>query len=488
MTRQLSAMLLRRAMTIALVLLASGAAFACNSLRDLDECSTNRDCERGTRCEVARGYCESGRPIRIGAVLPLSGTLRFSAVGVAAKEGLDLALAYLNAGDPLVLGRGIELVIEDDQSDIATARAKVESLIDEGVVAVIGPLTSSQVLEAQAPTARVEMLHVAPLAGARDLAEVGQALDQRFLFQLTTTIGDGSPLGLVKYLRDQQARSPAFPKCKNTVVIHNDDAAGVDYATTFRERFQSNGMCVRRSVPVPLARKNDYGGEVDALFAAGPDCVIVSVLPDVAGSILDEIERRGTTPAWLWAGTSLIHTQQFLDATKITDGSTPRWRADGFIGSDVDFTPNRIQYRELIAATNGARRARGQKPIAEYPSSSLNFVDALFLVALALEKAGGTADGRLLRDAFLSVAQADRGDASFSPGQIHDAIRAIRRGEKVDYSGASSDIELTTGGFAASTPIAIWRVEGGKFVEDVVEYDDRDVDEVKRGTTADGCR
>lgn len=477
-------MVIRRLASTALVVTVTLAG--CNTLKPLEDCSSDAECGRGTRCNTSGNFCETGRPVRIGVVLSLTGNLRFRAIGEAARLGLELAVDILNEEEPRVLDRGIELVFTDDESDVASAGAKTEMLVRQHVAAVIGPLTSGQTQEARKPTEAARLLHLAPLAGSEEL-RMPLPLSERFLFQLSPTIAAGSPNALVKFLLEEQVKSPAFPRCLRTFVISNDDPAGRDYDTVYRERFRTNGMCVRGGSAVPTARKADYVAEVDSLFAANPDCVVLSVHPDVGGSIFEEVERRGRPLTWMWLGNTLTHGPQFLDATRVAEGGTTRSRAEGFVGSDVDYTPNRNAYRELLAAANRLRGARGQPLLIDLPPFSLQYADALFLVALALEKAGGADDPLALREAFLAVAQADPGDESFSPGQIHDAIRAIRRGRPIDYSGGSSDVQFIEGGFMASSPTAIFRIEGGKFVENVRKYNDNDVRDVQNAT-GDGCR
>jgi branched-chain amino acid transport system substrate-binding protein/urea transport system substrate-binding protein len=87
--------------------------------------------------------------IRIGAVLPFSGGVEL--YGNQAKLGLDLAAKEINAGGG-ILGRPVEIIYEDDKTNPEAADRAVRKLIErEGVLAIVGPITSRN-LNAITPT------------------------------------------------------------------------------------------------------------------------------------------------------------------------------------------------------------------------------------------------------------------------------------------------------------------------------------------------
>ncbi|SDS37357.1 substrate-binding protein [Bradyrhizobium canariense] len=89
-------------------------------------------------------------PIRIGAVLPFSGGVEL--YGQQAKLGLDLAVKDINAAGG-ILGRPVEVIYADDKTRPESAAAAMHALIEnDGVVAVVGPITSRN-LNAVAPVA-----------------------------------------------------------------------------------------------------------------------------------------------------------------------------------------------------------------------------------------------------------------------------------------------------------------------------------------------
>ncbi|MCF8779229.1 substrate-binding protein [Vibrio sp. IRLE0018] len=80
-------------------------------------------------------------PVKIGAVLPLTGT--FSVYGEQAVKGAQLAVEQINAKGG-VLGRPLELVIRDNATDPAkTVKYSRELILNEDVFALLGPVSSS---------------------------------------------------------------------------------------------------------------------------------------------------------------------------------------------------------------------------------------------------------------------------------------------------------------------------------------------------------
>lgn len=83
--------------------------------------------------------------VRIGVAAPLSGPL--AAFGDAAVAGARQAAAAVSARGGIA-GEPIEIVVADDLGDPARARAAAQTLVSEGVVAVIGHVTAGPSLEA----------------------------------------------------------------------------------------------------------------------------------------------------------------------------------------------------------------------------------------------------------------------------------------------------------------------------------------------------
>ena len=80
--------------------------------------------------------------VRIGVVLPLSGDEEL--FGSQGLQGAQMAVSEINAAGGVLGGRPLELVIEDEKTDLKTAVEKTEKVIlQDKVTAVMGPTSSA---------------------------------------------------------------------------------------------------------------------------------------------------------------------------------------------------------------------------------------------------------------------------------------------------------------------------------------------------------
>ncbi len=121
---------------------------------------------------------EAQQPIRIGASLSLTGT--YAAPGQNQSRGYQLCAKHVN-GKGGVLGRKIEFVLYDDQSQPATGVRLYEKLITQDKVdAVLGPY-SSAITEAVANvTEKYKLPMVAPMAATTSIFKKGR----KFVFMV----------------------------------------------------------------------------------------------------------------------------------------------------------------------------------------------------------------------------------------------------------------------------------------------------------------
>jgi ABC-type branched-subunit amino acid transport system substrate-binding protein len=88
---------------------------------------------------------ESAKEVPVGVVVPLTGVHK--STGLSMKNGMELALEEIN-GSSLLDGIKLKFVEEDSESTTAGARKAYEKLIErDGVIAVLGPYTSSSTEE-----------------------------------------------------------------------------------------------------------------------------------------------------------------------------------------------------------------------------------------------------------------------------------------------------------------------------------------------------
>ncbi|MCA1906046.1 MAG: ABC transporter substrate-binding protein [Desulfarculus sp.] len=98
-------------------------------------------------------------PLKVGVNLPMTGAV--SAYGQMIWAGIQLAQEMR----PTALGRTVQLVLVDNKSDAAEAANAMNRLVDkEGVVAVLGPATSTRALAAAAIAEQRQVPMITPTA------------------------------------------------------------------------------------------------------------------------------------------------------------------------------------------------------------------------------------------------------------------------------------------------------------------------------------
>jgi branched-chain amino acid transport system substrate-binding protein len=100
------------------------------------------------------------QPLRIGFVNPLTGVL--AALAVSEVEGAKLAVARINASGG-ILGRQVELLVEDSANDVGTGVQKTRKLIDRDQVDVIlGDVNSAIAYAISQVTSEKKVFHIVP--------------------------------------------------------------------------------------------------------------------------------------------------------------------------------------------------------------------------------------------------------------------------------------------------------------------------------------
>ncbi|MEZ4659230.1 MAG: amino acid ABC transporter substrate-binding protein [Caldilineaceae bacterium] len=133
----------------------------------------------------------------IGASLPMTGG--FSVNGVKHKEGYELCVDLINEKGG-ILGRPVEIIINDNRSDTETAISQYERLINVDQVDVLfGTFSSRLTFPVSAITEQYGMVMPIPAGGALRIYE--QGFKNLFYFQVAPAEYVGSsPIGMLQNL------------------------------------------------------------------------------------------------------------------------------------------------------------------------------------------------------------------------------------------------------------------------------------------------
>ncbi len=155
-----------------------------------------------------------GEPIKIGASMPLTGG--FAIPGQKHADGYELCVDKINEKGGL-LGRPVELIITDNQSDVDTILAQTERLINvDKVDLIFGTFSSKLTFPQTSITEQAQMVNPIPSGAAVKIYARG--FDYIFYFQqLAAEYVGRSPINLINDLVDA-ADAPT-----SVAVVYADD-------------------------------------------------------------------------------------------------------------------------------------------------------------------------------------------------------------------------------------------------------------------------
>ena len=185
---------------------------------------------------MAGGAAAQGKPVKVGFMLPFTGT--YAALGVAIENGFKL---YVDEQGGKLGGQAIEYVRVDDESDPSKATDNVNKLIKRDQVDVVVGTVHSGVAMAMAKAAKDSgTLLIVPNAGAD--AVIGPMCAQNIFRTSFSNWQPGFAMGQVMANRGH----------KTAVTITWKYAAGDESVNGFKESFTKAGGKVVKDLTVPF--------------------------------------------------------------------------------------------------------------------------------------------------------------------------------------------------------------------------------------------
>ena len=218
--------------------------------------------------------------IVIGEFASLTGSE--ATFGINSSNGVELARQEINdAGG--VLGRKIEIVIEDDQSKPGQPSAAVKKLIaSDQAIAIVGEIASSRSLEAAPICQEAKIPMVSPGSTNPRVTEVGD-----YIFRVCF-IDPFQGTVMAKFTLDNL-------KAKKVAILTDvRDDYSVGLTKYFKEYFTSHGVqvVVERSFSGGGTDK-DFRAQLTSIKAAQPDAIFVPGYYTEAGLIAKQARSLG---------------------------------------------------------------------------------------------------------------------------------------------------------------------------------------------------
>lgn len=276
-------------------------------------------------------------PIRIGASLSKTG--KFAELGAEIGRGYHLCTKLANDKGG-ILGRRLELTVEDDQSTADVAAGIYDRLITgEKVDAILSPY-SSPLTEAVAGVAEK---HKLPLVAAGALSPAIWKKGRKFVFMLLTPTS-----GYVKGVIDIAARNGL----KTIAVIHENTPFPEAVARSAEGGLQGLELVGKEAYP---SGTKDFSEPLGRLKARNPDVLIAATYFEDSVAITEQLRKMDINP-------------RMFSVT--VGGGLPKFYK--LLGPSSNFIYVATQWEpEFITL-----RAGGLIPISRYYPGAQEFVDA----------------------------------------------------------------------------------------------------------------
>ena len=224
--------------------------------------------------------CIKKQPVKVGVVAELTG--KQSELGINLRNGIQLAAEEINAAGG-INGHPIELVIKDDMGTPQGAENAENAVIDEGVVAVIGHLTSNQTVEGHKVT---EERGVVLFSGTATTSLLSNKKD---LFFRTEPSNEYFADQFAKYIWQAQTIS-------NMAIIYDidNDTYSIPMAETFKSTFTALGGTVTKSIDFSGSETNDFSVIINNLLVPKPEGIFIIASPINTATIAQLIRLQGS--------------------------------------------------------------------------------------------------------------------------------------------------------------------------------------------------
>jgi len=226
----------------------------------------------------------SGKPVRVGATLSLTGFLAQTAI--VHKIASEMMVEEINGRNGL-LGRPIEYVLLDDQSKPEAARSLYEKLITVDKVDLIqGPYATAPILAAMGVAQRYGKVMIQSSMGIPKL----QTYDRAFP---ATPFGPEPNVTYPNVILDAIATFPTPPK--NMVVLTSKFPSAQFMAQGMKEQAERRGVKVAMYLEYESGNR-DFGAIAARVKEANPDLLWVGSLGLESNLLLEALRKLDYTP------------------------------------------------------------------------------------------------------------------------------------------------------------------------------------------------
>ncbi|MES1978122.1 MAG: ABC transporter substrate-binding protein [Pseudomonadota bacterium] len=243
---------------------------------------------------AAAGFVSAQQTVPIFGLVELSGTGATS--GSNFDNGVKLAVKEINAAGG-ILGRRVNYVSMDTQSNPGVAKALAQKAIDQGTYVVMGPVFSGSIMVSMAETKRAEI----PNFTGGEAAAITQQ-GNPYVFRTSFTQSTAMPK-IGNYIRDTV-------KAKTVDVIYVNNDFGKGGLDLIKKELEARGIKVPNSISTEPGQV-DFSAAVLKSKQSGSDAVFVYSNEEESARALREFRKQGYTKPLI--GETVLTSQKVIE-------------------------------------------------------------------------------------------------------------------------------------------------------------------------------
>ncbi|MCB0128644.1 MAG: ABC transporter substrate-binding protein [Caldilineaceae bacterium] len=247
-------------------------------------------------------------------------------------RGAELAVEEVNAQDGLLVGDvryRINLLIEDNQSRADLSVAAAQRLVDAGVVAVVGPATSTNAIPTAAELDKAHTLMIVPVSSNPETTQ-----NKRYVFRIIAT-DDMQAKVLAEFgFKDLQTRRAAILYAQN-------DVYSSFLADVFKTAYTELGGAIV-AAEVFDADDDTFTAQLERIQAQEPELLVLPNLAHLIPNIVHQVRAAGLTIPLLgadsWTSIPMTELDGDFDNTYFSSAWSPMMqneRAQAFLAAFV---------------------------------------------------------------------------------------------------------------------------------------------------------
>ena len=307
--------------------------------------------------------------VTIGVNLELSG--RLSTIGIPTLQGIEVALTQLNTD--------VTLSVCDNASTVEGSVACANRFVDEGVVAVLGAISSSMSIPAAEVLQEAGIIMISTSSTNPATTQIGD-----YIFRMAYT-DDFQGKVAARYAFNDLGASSAI------VFRQRDDIYSFGLAGFFVEEFEALGGTTQ--VVDYVANTADFNAQINDILGVDADIIYFSGSCAEGASLIPQLRNAG------------IDTQ-ILAADASDSSRCPGWRGEAFNG----FLFTSFAEPEILSG-EAAQRAQEFRSFfnvafpdaADFNGFTLAGADSLNVIAEAVDRAGDMASVAEIRDQLAAL-------------------------------------------------------------------------------------